>query len=215
LGRVLKELGIQSIVGLSPQAKGRIERLWGTFQDRLVSELRLAGAATLEEASQVLETYQPRFNARFAVPPAQPGSAYRPAVGLDLAGVLCFKHQRTVAKDNTIRLGPDTPQLLPGPQRCSYAPTRRGGGPRTVGRQPGGLLSLLCPHEDQQGTRIASRPAPPHAVTLRADKRKEKGTAGEPGVLSPPAFLAYHNCGRVSPRHPSPPLIIPGGSHCW
>ena len=77
VGRALQELGIQSIVALSPQAKGRVERLWGTLQDRLVSELRLAGAATLEEANRVLRDYLPRFNDRFAVPPAQSGSAYR------------------------------------------------------------------------------------------------------------------------------------------
>ena len=91
VGRALQELGVQLIVALSPQAKGRIERLWGTFQDRLVSELRLAGATTVEEANQVLWAFLPRFNARFAVPPAQPGSAYRPVEpGLCLEGVLCF-----------------------------------------------------------------------------------------------------------------------------
>ena len=89
VGRALQELGVQLIVALSPQAKGRIERLWGTFQDRLVSELRLAGATTVEEANQVLWAFLPRFNARFAVPPAQPGSAYRPVEpGLCLEGVL-------------------------------------------------------------------------------------------------------------------------------
>ena len=79
VGRALNELGIQSIVALSPQAKGRVERLWGTLQDRLVSELRLAGVATLEDANRVLRDYLPQFNDGFAVPPSQPGTAYREA----------------------------------------------------------------------------------------------------------------------------------------
>jgi hypothetical protein len=93
VGRALKELGIQSIVALSPQAKGRVERRWGTFQGRLVSELRLAGASTMAQASRVLWRFLPRYNARFAVPPAQPGSAYRPLeTGVCLEGVLCFEY---------------------------------------------------------------------------------------------------------------------------
>jgi len=76
-GRLTEELGIISIPSRSPQARGRIERLWGTFQDRLVSELRLAGARTLEQANQVLWDFLPRYNQRFAVPAAQAGSAYR------------------------------------------------------------------------------------------------------------------------------------------
>ena len=68
-GRVMEELGIVSITSLSPQARGRIERLWGTFQDRLVSELRLVGASNREEANKVLWDLLPRHNQRFAVPP--------------------------------------------------------------------------------------------------------------------------------------------------
>jgi hypothetical protein len=75
-GRSLKELGIQAVFALSPQAKGRIERLFGTLQDRLVSELRLAGAATMEMANQTLQDFLPRFNVRFGVPASCPG-AYR------------------------------------------------------------------------------------------------------------------------------------------
>jgi len=203
LGRALQELGIQSILAHSPQAKGRIERLWGTFQDRLVAELRLAGAATLEEANQVLWQFLPKSNARFAVPPSQPGSAYRPAGRLDLAGVLCFKHQRTVAKDNTVKLGGHTLQLLPGPQRCSYARARV-----EVQERLDGSLAVCF-----QGNLIATRPAPPHAVTLRADKRKEKGTSGEPGVPSSP-------CSPSIPPRPvgagrQAPGSKPGPNHPW
>ncbi len=124
-GRALKELGITPIFARSPQAKGRIERLWNTFQDRLVSELRLAGASTLEEATAVLGTFLTRFNARFGVAAAQAGSAYvAPQAPFCLESVLCFKHCRTVAKDNTVQLGPRTLQVLPGPKRLSYAKAR-------------------------------------------------------------------------------------------
>jgi hypothetical protein len=75
VGRVLEELGIRPIFALSPQAKARVERLWGTLQDRLVQELRLHGVGSLPEANQELGRFLPRFNTRLSVPPAQPGSA--------------------------------------------------------------------------------------------------------------------------------------------
>src|SRR3972149_3186384 len=122
VGRALQELGIHWLAAHSPQAKGRVERLFGTFQDRLSTELRLAGTSTLEEANQVLCEFLPRFNIRFGVPAAQPGSAHRPLLpGLDLDAVLCFKYRRTVAGDNTVRFGGRTLKLLRGPHRSSYA----------------------------------------------------------------------------------------------
>jgi len=174
VGRALKELGIQSIRALSPQAKGRIERLWGTFQDRLVAELRLAGATTMEEANQVLWAFLPRFNDRFGVPAAQPGLAYRPAAGLDLDGVLCFKYQRTVAKDNTVKLGEHTLQLLPGPHRFSYARARV----ELQERLDGSVVAAY------QGKVIATKEAPPLPATLRA----RKGSRGE--APAPPFGLS-------------------------
>ena len=76
--RAMDELGIQLIFALSPQAKGRVERTAGTFQDRLVTELRLAGAATIADADHVLQGFLPRCNARFSVPPQCPEAAYHP-----------------------------------------------------------------------------------------------------------------------------------------
>lgn len=106
-GRAATELGMQLIHARSPQAKGRTLRLWATFQDRLGSERRLAGATTLAEAQVVLEAFLSVWGARFAVPAAQPGSAYRPLpAGVVLAEVLCFKYLRVVAADNTVQLGP-------------------------------------------------------------------------------------------------------------
>ena len=124
-GRALRELGVTQVFAHSPEAKGRVERANGTFQDRLVSELRLANAGTLEEANGVLNEFLPRFNARFGVPAAQAESAYRvPDAGLEIAGVLCHKERRRVAKDNTVQYQGRTLQLFPGAGRSSYAGAR-------------------------------------------------------------------------------------------
>ena len=120
--RAMEELGIQMIFALSPQAKGRVERTAGTFQDRLVTELRLAGASSIGEANSVLEQFLPRFNRRFRVPPQYPESAFRPLdPELCLEQIQCFKHRRKVAKDNTVGFQLHTLQLLPGRERPSYA----------------------------------------------------------------------------------------------
>ena len=77
-GRALGELGVELIAAHSPQAKGRVERLFKTLQDRLVKELRLAGIATLEAANRFLEAWLPIYNQRFTVPPAQAADLHRP-----------------------------------------------------------------------------------------------------------------------------------------
>lgn len=122
LGRLLGELGIELIAAGSPQAKGRIERLWKTFQDRLVKALREVGACNVEEANRVLQSFLPKFNARFRVEPSQPGSAYVPWPQDDrVEDFFCFKHSRTVTKDNTISFDGHRLQIPPGPKRRSYA----------------------------------------------------------------------------------------------
>ncbi len=101
VGRGLQDLGVTLILAHSPQAKGRIERLWNTFQDRLVSELRLAKANSVEQATVVLDRYLPVHNRQFAKP-AQAQPAWRKLSALKIERALCFKQQRTVAKDNTV-----------------------------------------------------------------------------------------------------------------
>jgi hypothetical protein len=121
-GRLLDELGIQLIAARSPQAKGRIERLWGTFQDRLVKALREAGASNLEAANQVLVSFLPKYNQRFRVKPAQEGTAYVPwPKEYRAKDYFCFKHLRTVTNDNTIPFDGHRLQIPPGPKRRSYA----------------------------------------------------------------------------------------------
>ena len=112
-GRAMEELGIQLIFAMSPQAKGRVERTAGTFQDRLITELRLAGATTLEQAKAVLKQFLPRFDRRFGVPTQCLEPAFRPLQrDLPLEQVLCFKHRRRVARDNTVKYQRHTLQLL-------------------------------------------------------------------------------------------------------
>lgn len=121
-GRAMRELGITQVFARSPEAKGRIERANGTFQDRLVTELRLAGISTLEEANLFLQGYLPRYNEHFAVPPAQSEPAYRTvSPDLDIEGILCFKERRKVARDNTVQYHGKTLQLYPGSERTTYA----------------------------------------------------------------------------------------------
>jgi len=101
--RALKELGVEVLHANSPQAKGRIERLFGTLQDRLVKEMRLRGIKTLEEGNQFLEEYLPLYNRRFSVSPKGKDNLHRPLVkGLDLDTILCRRTERALRNDFTV-----------------------------------------------------------------------------------------------------------------
>lgn len=123
VGRGLEELGVTLILAHSPQAKGRIERLWNTFQDRLVSELRLAKAKTVQQATVVLDGYLPVHNDQFAKP-AKAESAWRKVSSLQIERALCFKQQRTVAKDNTVTFEGTVLQIPKTSPFCSHANKR-------------------------------------------------------------------------------------------
>ena len=158
-GRALEELDIRLIMAHTPQAKGRVERAWGTFQDRLVSELRLAGVTTIEQANQLLWNFIPRYNQLFGVAPAQPGSACRQlpsAVSLD--AVLSFKYIRTVANDNTVRFNGSAIQILSDDYRASYARATV----EVQERLDGSIVVVY------QGNTLAAEPATGETVVLRA-----------------------------------------------
>ena len=158
-GRLLEELEITAITARSPQAKGRIERLWGTFQDRLVAELFLAEATTIDQANAVLTSFLPRFNARFSVFPQLCGTAYRPlAAGTIAAEPFCFKYLATVGNDNTLRFAGQPLQLLPGPEGRSYAKATV-----TVHERLDGSVAVF-----HAGRCLTATAAPPEAPTLRA-----------------------------------------------
>ena len=157
--RAMEELGIRQIFARSPQAKGRVERTAGTFQDRLVTELRLAGVTTIDEANEVLHRFLPRFNEKFGVPAEHSSVAYRPmesSVALDQ--ILCFKHRRKVARDNTVKYNWRTLQLLLGKERPSYA-----GAQLEVHEGLDGLLLV-----QYRGRTIPTQEAPPRPGVLRA-----------------------------------------------
>jgi transposase len=104
VGRALQQLGIEHIPSYSPEARGRMERLFGTLQGRLPQELRIAGITTLEDANRyVREVFIPRFNAQFAVTAAEPDTAFVAYVGRPLEDILCVQDERRVGRDNTVR----------------------------------------------------------------------------------------------------------------
>jgi hypothetical protein len=122
VGRALAQLGIEHIPSYSPQARGRMERLFGTLQGRWPQELRLAGFTDDPAAANrfIREVLVPRHNARFAVAPALPGSAFVAYAGGDLADVLCVQTERVVGNDNTVRYRGMTLQIPESPLRRHF-----------------------------------------------------------------------------------------------
>jgi hypothetical protein len=199
VGRALAELAIRWIPADSPQAKGRIERLWGTFQDRLVSELRRARAASIEEANTVLTTFLPRYNRRFARDPAHPDSAYRPLPAAPpIDDVCCFKYTRTVANDNTVRLEEHLIQILPGPGRRSYAKARV-----EVHEHLDGTLSVVYQGQPLTIHRLTPTPTPtPHEIRARQGRprRTPPTRTPAPQPWTPAPDHPWHQYARMEQR---------------
>jgi len=125
VGRALGELGIQMIPAYSPQARGRGERNFGTWQGRLPQELRLHGIKSLASANEFLrESYLAEFNRRFAVAATQPGHAFLPVRGKNLDLIFSLQHERTVNKDNTVQLGSCVLQIEKSHWRATLAGCR-------------------------------------------------------------------------------------------
>jgi hypothetical protein len=125
VGRALAQFGIEHILGYSPQARGRSERMNGTLQGRLVNELRVARLTTVAAANRYLrERFLPDFNAEFSHPPAEAPAAFVPLGGADLEQILCHQDERVVARDNTVVLDGIVMQLAKQPGRRSCAELR-------------------------------------------------------------------------------------------
>jgi transposase len=177
LGRLMEELGINSISANSPQAKGRIERLWRTFQDRLISELRLAGAKNKAEANRVLARFLSEYNRKFTVAPREAGSAYRtPPAGFKPEEYFCYKYPRTIGADNVVQFVHHRLQVLPSLERASYAHCKV--------EVYVGLKGSLAVYFN--GKRLETKPAP-----LEAPRLRELVAVGSSG---------YHP--KPSPSHP-------------
>lgn len=176
VGRALQQLGIRIIPAYSPQARGRSERGFGTWQGRLPQELRLHGIHTPEEANTFLrEEYVAEFNQRFEVSAAQPGSAFLPCHRKDLDMLFSVQHQRVVGRDNTVVVGGKIFQIEPTRWRGTLA----------------GCSVTVCEHLDQiwsirYGPHLVGRynaqgwPWPCERPTDRRGKAVEKALRGKP-----------------------------------
>lgn len=139
VGRALARLGIEHIPAYSPEARGRSERMFGTLQDRLPKELRLAGIAGIEAANRFLAAvYLPAHNARFAKPPEIAETAFVAVDALLLAEILCVEEERVVSRDNTVVWGRITLQLPESPMRRHYVKARV-----KVRQYPDGALAVF------------------------------------------------------------------------
>jgi transposase len=125
VGRALQQLGVEHIGAFSPQARGRSERAFGTLQDRLINELRLAGITDIEDANAFIrEVYLPAHNARFAVEPSGEGSAFTPIPGVDLDEILCVQEERQVGNDNCVSYRTLKLQIPESPMRPHFVRAR-------------------------------------------------------------------------------------------
>ncbi|NLE90515.1 MAG: ISNCY family transposase [Dehalococcoidales bacterium] len=201
-GRVMQELGITSITSRSPQSKGRIERLWGTFQDRLVSEMRLAGVKNLSEANDFLQIFLPRYNQRFAVSAREPGSAYRKvAKGFKPEEVFCFKYSRVAGMDNVVRFGNRRIQIMPSNGRQSYARARV-----EVQERMDGELALYY-----HGQCLATVPAPAEAPILRTKTNQCVNPAKKSEIKEPAMSVPATKPPKAQPSG----RYKPGPNHPW
>jgi hypothetical protein len=205
-GRALRELDVELIRAYSPQAKGRVERSFGTAQDRWVKELRLAGARTLDEANAVLERVLPDHNRRFAKSARQSDDAHRSlGSAFHLAAILSIQEERVVSNDYTIRFHNRFYQLLP-----PIYPGERSGRVIVETRLDGTMAIRFQKHYLKYDEIVASAlggsaPKPPEFSALAADARaKEKGRGlhkeARPSGVQPTAGRS----GRT-PAEPYPP----------
>jgi transposase len=229
LGRALRELGIELIRAHSPQAKGRIERSFGTAQDRWVKELRLAGVTTLEGANALLERLLPGHNRRFSKPAPQAGDAHRPlGPGHNLAAILSLQDERVVANDYTIRFQNRFYQLL----KPVYPGQR--GGRVVIERRLDGSMHIRFRRRYLRYVEIAAArspggchpPDPPEFSAWAADASagKQQGRTSPQEAAAPGVQPSGGRSGRT-PAEPYPPPgaaddtkkqpYRPGEDHPW
>jgi transposase len=205
--RALEELDIGWIPAGSPQAKGRVERFNGTAQDRLVKELRLAGACTMEQANEVVDkTFLPWFTRRCTVKPVSGNNAHRPLHrSMNLAAILSIQDKRKVANDYTIRLDNQVYQLLK-----PALPGERGGWVIVEKRLDGSLHirfkdAYLGYHQIGPADRTGALPPNPRSLSLEQTpaERKEEGQAAV--TAGPSAVRLTHGRSGRTPAEPCLP----------
>lgn len=203
IGRALQELGIGWIAAHSPQAKGRIERFFGTAQDRLVKGLRKAGAGTVEAANQYLErVYLPLWEKRFTVEPANHSDAHRPLLGHhDLAAILSHVEERVIVNDYTFAFGRQHYRIL----KSSIVPRMRGSRLRVEVR----LDRTLAARWENRYVGIAACAVRPRGEPEQARRPQRTAGSSERKInrawmdrfwerSSPPMWLAIQQSNRTS-----------------
>jgi len=184
VGRAMKELGVQMIAAYSPQARGRSERSFGTWQGRLPQELRLAGITTVEGANRFLrERYIGEFNAKFSVSAEEKGTAFRRTGRTDLNWIFTVQTERVVGKDNTVAIGSRLWQIDKTQFRSTLA-----GSTVTIHEHLDGNVSIrFGPHVvgryDSQGERL---------IDPSREKRRGKGGSMEAGENQKQVFTGSH-----------------------
>lgn len=204
-GRILEELGIRFIAATSPQAKGRIERLWATLQDRLAVELRLLGHNTPQAAEAFLPDFIARHNRDRAGAPRDCTSAFRPAPR-DLDHILACRYPRVVARDNTVAVQLRWLQLPPGPGRRSWHRARV-----ELRELLDGRLLVLHP---EHGI-IGRQPAPPGPFTLEARGTRRSRRPGAQAAQSARPALQSRPRRRVSGIGTLTKIRRPKADHPW
>jgi hypothetical protein len=207
LGRALRELDIALIRAHSPQAKGRVERSFGTAQDRWVKELRLAGVTTCAAANELLERLLPAHNRRFSKAARQAADAHRPlGPGHDLAAILSLQEQRVVANDYTIRFRNRFYQLLP-----PVYPGQRGAKVVIELRLDGSLAIrfrekyLKYATVTEGSSPGGSAPRPPEFSALAADASMEDKGPSLPEEAGPAGMQPAGGRSGRTPAEPYPP----------
>lgn len=138
-GRAMRQLGISMIAAYSPEARGRSERAFGTHQGRLPQELALAGITSMSKANEYLaQVYLPAFNAEFAQPAMEDGSAFVPWIGGSLDDILCEQHERTVRSDNCVHFDGLILQIPASRHRCHFVKVKV-----RVNRYANGALAIF------------------------------------------------------------------------
>lgn len=180
-GRACHQLGIKIIKAYSPEAKGRVERSHGTYQDRLVKELRLAGIETIAASNELLPQFCQQLNQKFAVAARAAADYHRPAKGYDLAAIFCYQEERTITADWVVRFENQFYQLTS---------RRKGQLPRDkikAQRYLNGELHFRYGQDELAYTLLAERPQP-------ASKAKKKKRAQSESIMDkyvPPPTHAW------------------------
>jgi len=202
-GRAMTELDVKVTCAKSPQAKGRVERMNGTLQDRLIKALRVAGISDMDSANAFLEqTFLPQLNARFTVPPANEVDAHRPVSEAELDAALCVREQRKVSKDHCVSWEGRVMQLKVGLGLPSLA-----GKQVTVRRSLDGTVTVHWRDRVVEWEALKPRPVRAAPVLPLVER-----VASHTGPQKPSADHPWRHDGPATRRPPTGPGSAPASA---